>query len=45
VRRKYTQLSDHETWARGRQMIGMKRAQREMKLRQKEEEEVEEEER
>jgi hypothetical protein len=39
VGRKYTELSEHETWTRGRQMIGMNRAQRKMKLRQEEEEE------
>jgi hypothetical protein len=42
VGRKYTQLSEHETWATGRQMIGMNRAKREMKFRQEEDEEDEE---
>jgi len=35
VGKKYTQLSEHETWDRGRQIIGMHRAQREIKLRQR----------
>jgi len=39
VGRKYTQLSEYETWARRRQMIGMNRAWREMKFRQEVEEE------
>jgi hypothetical protein len=38
---KYTHVSEHETWARGKHLIGMNRAQREMKLRQEEEEEEE----